>query len=33
MTFKMYRNAPGPYDLPFFLAKGYTIVDPPKDAA
>ena len=32
MTHKVYRHAKPPFDLQFFLSKGYTVVDP-KDAA
>jgi len=32
MTHKVYRHAKPPFDLQFFLSKGYTVVDP-EDAA
>jgi len=31
-TLKIYRHAPPPQDLPFFLSKGYTIVEPEEHA-
>lgn len=33
LTHKIYRGAPAPFDLNFFLAKGYTIVEPKDPAA
>jgi hypothetical protein len=33
MTHKIYRHEPGPFNLQWFLAKGYTIVEPKDSAA
>ena len=31
-TLKIYKHAPAPQDLKFFLSKGYTIVEPEEHA-
>jgi hypothetical protein len=33
MTHKIFKSAKPPFDLAFFLSKGYTIVDPEDPAA